>query len=483
MGGRASLIMVIGFAIIFGIINLNLAKLTNRSVGNMVGYNESSISRLVAYSGAHNGLAMYTSKPKILGTIINKNFTDGPFKNSGYTVTLTNMPSSSYLGKNYPAYLRLMCVSRCTTFVRDSTMQPYVLRDTVIVRMDTTTTKSFSKYGWLTDNEGNVFFIDGDTLWGKVHSNGNIHIDSDKWGHHPTFMGKVTTSGKVDPTTNYADFKVGGKAEEHVPEVPLPTNITEAIANASNRIIGLDGSLDNRNKELWVEIKPGTSGDNDGYAIIWKGANFSGAKVDSMTLSDASEKVIYSSQTVHVKGTLDGQLSIASGVNVKIEGNTVYERPPDPNTQIAGSSVNSTKDVLGLISNGDVQISDDFHGNLYINAAIYAGQGSFGAENYNTRAAEGTIYLIGSICQKDRGAVGTFNSGTHTLKTGYLKHYRYDNRFNPDEDGFEADKSKYGVVSDMHPPSYPVFTATGPLAIKSWWESSRKAFIVDEYYQ
>jgi hypothetical protein len=481
MGGRASLIMVIGFAIIFGIINLNLAKLTNRSVGNMIGYNESSISRLVAYSGAHNGLAMYTSKPNIKGTIINKNFTDGPFKNSGYTVTVTNMPSSSYGGKNYPAYLRLMCISRCTTFVRDSTKQPFILRDTVVVRMDTTTFKSFSKYGWLTDNEGNVFFIDGDTLWGKVHSNGNLHIDSDKYGSHPTFMGQVTTSGKVDPTKNYADFRVGGKAEEHVPEVTLPTTITEAVNNASNRIVGLDGSLNNRNQELWVEIKPGTSADNDGYALIWRGTNFSGAKVDSMTLSDVTEKVIYSSQTVHVKGTLDGQLSVASGVNVKIEGNTVYERKPDPNTQIAGSSVNSTKDVLGLISNGNVQISDDFHGDLYINAAIYAGQGSFEAESHNTRPIEGSIYLIGSICQKDRGAVGTFSG--HTLNHGYLKHYRYDNRFNPDEDGFEADKSKYGNAPELHPPSYPGFITTGPLAIKSWWESSRKAFIVDEYYE
>jgi hypothetical protein len=475
MVGRASLIMVIGFAIIFGIINLNITKLTNRSMGNMIGYNESSISRVVASAGAHTGMALFTSRANLRNTIANKDYTTGPFKGCGYTVTLLNKPGSA----GFPPYLQLMSISRCTTFVKEKkagVLVPYILHDTVIVRMDTTTTRSFSSLAWMTIVEGNVFFIDGDTLWGQVHSNGNIHIDSDNKGHHPCFMGRVTTSGKVDPTKNYADFRVGGKAEENVPERPFPPNINDAINNSTNAT----SPYNTKANEIWVELKPGTSADNDGYALIRTGS-FSGTLRDSMRLSDATNKVIYSTSTVHIKGTLDGRLSVASGTNVKIEGNTVYEHQPDPTTQIAGSTVNSTKDMLGLISEVDVQISDDFHGNININAAIFARTGSFEAESYNTRAAEGRINLIGSIAQATRGAVGTFNSGTHTIKTGYLKNYRYDNRMWPQGDGFAGDADPDVIPSQM-PPSFPGWTTTGPLAIRSWWESNRQAFIVDDFY-
>jgi hypothetical protein len=460
MGGRASLIMVIGFAVIFGIINLNIAKLTTRSVGGMIGYNESSTARLVASSGANVGMAMFTSKSAIRGTIAQKNFTTGPYAGSGYTVTLTDVNATAHA----PAYLRLRSVSRCTTFVKKGGA-PLVLADTVEVNMSKTTDKSFSTLGWMTIVEGNVFFISGDTLWGQVHSNGNIHVDGS-----PVFRGKVTTSGLIDPKKNDAKF-LWGKPETKVPERPFPDNINEARDAATN-------TAPSKTTEIWVTLKPGTSSDNDGYAIIRTGS-FSGTRVDSMTLSDATDKVIYSTGTVHVKGTLDGRLSIASGSDIKIEGNTVYEHAPNPDVDIANHSVNNTEDMLGLIADHSVLISDDYNGapsgGININASIFARTGSFEVENVENRGPEGRIRLIGSIAQKTRGVVGKFSGSTVTK--GYYKSYRYDNRMWPEGDGYPADIN----IDDKHPPAFPGWNTTGPLAIKSWWESNRKPFIVDEY--
>jgi hypothetical protein len=57
--------------------------------------------------------------------------------------------------------------------------------------------------------------------------------------------------------------------------------------------------------------------------------------------------------------------------------------------------------------------------------------------------------------QDERGTVGTFNTGTNTLRTGYYKAYRYDLRL---------------ANAGFRPPYYPGFY-TKSFAIASWWES------------
>ena len=68
------------------------------------------------------------------------------------------------------------------------------LRDTVEVFFDRNKKNSFSLFAWMTDFEGNVFWITKDTVWGRVHSNGNLHINGS-----PVFMQKATTAKGFDP--------------------------------------------------------------------------------------------------------------------------------------------------------------------------------------------------------------------------------------------------------------------------------------------
>ncbi len=104
--------------------NLNMARLTNRSIGNTIGYNESSKSRVVASSGAHTGMAIIHEQILPKGTIINKNFTSGPFNGCGFTVTLTNMAG-------VPVTYACDSVGRCTTFAKKLSGTPFILSDTV----------------------------------------------------------------------------------------------------------------------------------------------------------------------------------------------------------------------------------------------------------------------------------------------------------------------------------------------------------------
>jgi cytoskeletal protein CcmA (bactofilin family) len=294
----------------------------------------------------------------------------------------------------------------------------------------------------MTNFEGNdIFWITGDTVWGRIHSNGNLHVNG-----RPVFMEKATTSKSFDPKvgvgTNKAIFKQG--YETGVAEITLPNDISE-LMNAS-----VAGGR-RYTSEIWVTLNPGTSGDGDGKAYIRTSAT--GSIVDSISLNDAASfnGALTSTGRVHVQGTVDGKLTIGSQTNVVVENDILYEQNP-----MTGTS----NDLLGLVANTNVVIADNAanNGNCTIDACIFARSGSFIAENYNTRPVAGELRLLGSIVQDTRGAVGTFSGST--LKSGFSKRYRYDTRLND---------------PSFRPPYYPGFYVK-TLAITDWWESYRVAF-------
>jgi hypothetical protein len=61
---------------------------------------------------------------------------------------------------------------------------------------------------------------------------------------------------------------------------------------------------------------------------------------------------------------------------------------------------------------------------------LTGGNGSFTVEDYSSHL-EGVLTVVGSLVQKQRGAVGTFSGdfyGTLTKTSGYSKNYIYDKR-------------------------------------------------------
>ena len=415
MGGKAILIHIIGFGIILGYIAANLSEVASRAQGNMSQYAAATESHNLAVAGANVGLARLYQDTSWRGSVT-QNIT-GPFSGK-FTYTV------STLGTGRPL---LQSVSACPT-------AEGVLTDTVEIRFGPGSIQSFTLFAWMTDFEGNVFWFTGDTVWGRVHTNGNIHMTG-----YPVFMEKLTTAKKIDPKWgvggNKAVFKQG--YETGVAEIEFPTDLSMLFNAATSGGRSYTGDID-------VELFGGTVVDDDGFAVI----SVSGTPIDTVFLSGGTfNGAITSTGKVNVHGVLDGKLSIGSNTDIYITDNIHYEN----------RDLTTSNDLLGLVSDQNVIVGITLpnQADCEIDASIFAREGSFTVEDYNTGSPRGRLYVNGSVVQKSRGAVGTFQNGTNTLKTGYSKSYRYDERLND---------------PNFRPPFYPGFYKQ-TFSVASWWES------------
>jgi hypothetical protein len=421
MSGKGAFLLVIGLSIILGYILLNLDRLATTTVGNMSKYNKATASHNLATSGANVAVAKLYADTSWRGTITQS--LSGSIFTGSFTASVLDLGPSTLMIRSVSSYP----MSFLTT-----------IRDTVDVYFEKRKKNSFSMFAWMTDFEGNVFWVTGDTVWGRVHSNGNLHVNG-----RPVFMEKATTSKRFDPKpgtgVNRAIFKQG--YETGVATIDFPNDLSELIS-AADQATGRTyppGS--------WVTLYPGTSANNDGYAIV-RSSQF-GPVIDSVYLNGSGfNGAMWSDGRINVQGTLDGRLTIGSGTDVYIQNDIVYERNPRFTT---------SDDILGLVAENNVVVADNVPNgtNCEIHASIFSRKNKFTAENYNSGPVRGELRVLGSIVQQTRGEVGQF-SGSN-LMHGYWKRYRFDTR-----------------LSDpaVRPPYYPGYY-TKTFAITNWWESYR----------
>jgi hypothetical protein len=423
VGGKVGLLLVIGLSAVLSYISMNVNNVATKAITNMSMYNVMTASHNLALVGANVRLSMFYQDTSNFSAI-SKTFTGSSFTGS-YTAGV------EAVGTNR---LRLRSVS---SYPLGGSAY---LHDTVEVHFDRNKENSFTLFAWMTEFEGNVFWITNDTVWGRVHSNGNLHINGS-----PVFMEKVTTAKKFDPPkvgtgTNKAIFK--DSYETGIAPITFPTDLSElqtASISGGRKYTG----------NIYVTLSPGTSANGDGKAYIRSGNTSGGALIDSVDLSDPGfNGAILGTGYVNVEGTLDGKLTLASQTNVYIHNDVLYEQNPQSGT---------SDDVLGLVAEKNVIVKDNAENrtNCEIHGSIFCRDGSFTAENYNSLPICGELRVLGSIVQKERGAVGTFAGGT--LKTGFSKRYRYDERL--------ASKT-------FRPPFYPGYYLN-TYAITNWWESYR----------
>lgn len=421
MLGKASIIVVMGFGAILGYIALNLNRMATNSVGNMSTYLEATASHNLASTGANVGLAKFYADTTWFGTITQN--LDDKFQGS-FTASMTDMGAS---------VARLRSVS---TYVIPPPFAE-ILHDTIEVYFDKTRLNSFSMFAWMTQFEGNVFWVTGDTVWGRIHSNGNLNVNG-----RPVFYEKVTTSKAVIPKpgkgTNNAVFKKG--YETGVAAINFPNDFSSIIAASTSGGRNYTG-------DIWVTLSPGTSANGDGKIFIR--TSVSDSTPDTIALGAAGfNGALVATGTVHTQGTIDGQLTIASLSSLYVDDSILYEQNP---------TTTNSDDMLGLCAEDDIIVARNSANNssCEIQACIFSRDGSFTAEDYNTRPVSGELRLLGSIVQDTRGPVGTFSGST--IQSGFSKRYQYDQRL--------ADPAR-------RPPFYPGFYVK-TYAITNWWESFR----------
>jgi len=285
-----------------------------------------------------------------------------------------------------------------------------------------------SKYFWFTDDEQGVYWITGDSVWGPVHTNGVINTSGS-----PVFHDKVTAQLGIspDPLSSAAQFN-GGWEIGVINDIP--TNMSY-ITDAA--ILGNAGAA--TNTKCIYDLAVSFDFQADGSVI----RTVQGNPPDTVIFSDiAPTQAITSTADIRVKGTFNGQATLYTTANIWVDDDLVYADDPISNP--------NSDDLLGLIANNNIYITDNAANNNNVNlqACMMAVNGSFTAENYSTRPLSGQLNTTGSIVQKLRGPVGTFSGGSIT--TGFQKHYRFDSR-----------------LGSLSPPNYPYIKS---LSLVTWWE-------------
>jgi len=298
--------------------------------------------------------------------------------------------------------------------------------------------QNFSRYAYFSDLEKSpsgytIWFVTRDVFYGPVHTNDQMHI----YGS-PTFYEEVSSAASS------IDYYHGGPPQDNpqfhkgltlnASSIPLPVN-TNMLLNKANE----PGGLKLTGNPVYIKFMVDAS-ENAFLRVTINGS--------TQDLSYPSNGVIYVSGKVQIEGVVKGQITLGCDGDIEIMDNVTYYTDPriDP----------TSTDLLGLVSEKNVYMDGSTYGANYdsadetVMAAIMALNTSWTVENYNQGTPRGKLIVYGGIIQKQRGPVGTFNSYTGQIATGYEKDYSFDPR-----------------LLDNPPPAFPT---TGQIEKIAWTE-------------
>ncbi len=429
MVGKASLLLVLGFSLIFLVFGQRFVSLSGQATDNMVDYYSDAVAHECASAGANMATTEFFRDQSWSAGFNNIDFNGGKIN-----VTIQK-------GAN-------IVVTSVGTY-----------RDASHTDVVTFSNGSFSRYAYFSTFENNgpgsslVWWTPNDTVWGPFHTQDYMYVYD-----HPVFLGPVSTAKNLvyydyyqkypyqlpqNPTNKTQRKDYSRSIDSDAPVFkggfdpatnnPMPLDGLAAIKTAAQSS-GFDIPLSQTTIPAHYEgsgwsrrfVPAQTIPDtayitfNNNKVIIKMGYSKSETTYDLTTI--APNGVLYvNGMDVRLQGTLSGQYTVASEGNIYLDGDVVYKTDPLQHP--------SSTDLLGIVAKKNVLISNNDANNsdgINIDAAIYCQEGGFGAEDYDTRPFSHYINLLGGITQNKRQAVGTF--GGYSGNTGFNKRYRYDQR-------------------------------------------------------
>ncbi len=407
MGGKAALLLVCGFSLLFMVVAKNFGTITTRAVDNIVDYHEETVAHNIAVSGAN--------------LAANQIFLDNSW-DVGYD-------TKSFMNGYLDVVVEIVDVFQDIKKVISTGTFRGVTHEVQV----TLSPSRFSKFAYYSVSEGGTIWWTGtDTVWGPFHTQDYMRVKS-----HPVFYGKATTKRSlIYYTSKSNDYPRFFGGFERGVDLPLPLDglaPIEAIADD-------DGYKFTGKDTVYLTF----AGDSIKYRYQWNTAD-----TTVLTASLAPNGVIFAKDAVvRLKGTVKGQYTVAisgstsSKGKVFLDDDIVYSQDPRVYP-------NST-DLLGIVAKNEIFITENTanNSNINIHASMYSESKGFGAQNYSTRPVSGNINLLGGIIQNIRQAVGTFSGST--INHGFNKLYKYDER-----------------LMYSYPPAFP---GTGKYEIVSWLE-------------
>lgn len=417
MGGKALLILVMAFTITFIINSRNFTRMATDTTQNFSSYYYTMKCR----NAAAVGINILNNRLFFRAGAVDTVFT---FEFDGVTVLDSLKTINPYLNIK-------KIVSIATVSLPHSAFAPkgewyYKERTKVIVKPS-----MFSKYAYFSHNEGaSIFWAGRDSIFGPFHTNGNLQFNGNS-----VFTGLVTYGGTLSLNGNNPKFLSGKQGNTNI---QIPTTGVDTVQSYAGGGVQISGQ-----STVYLEFR--------GDSIRYRYNTTSPWNYRLLSTWTPNGVISIVNAEVHIKGTIKGRYSIGvSGSstsltgagNVWIDDDIVYNTNPRTNP-------NST-DMLGIIAEKNIVIADNTanRDNIKIEASMFAQEGSFTVQNYNSGSPRGTIWLYGGVVQYTRGAVGT-GSGT-SLSTGYWKNYKYDSR-----------------LLTSYPPHFP---GCGTFEIVSWFE-------------
>ncbi|MFZ1289809.1 MAG: hypothetical protein WAR79_06950 [Melioribacteraceae bacterium] len=409
MGGKAALLLVLGFSSILLVIGLNFNSVSSSAADNSGKYFEQVLAKEIARTGINLAASNIA-------------------KNSGWT------PDGNPYSFNGEENLVISVkdTGEIKTITATGEYRGITKQIEIKVRA-----ASFSEFAYFSDEEAplgkEIWWTKKDSVWGPFHTNDVLRVSK-----HPYFNGPSTSHGgsliyqsaaAADEPVIVGDYNPGLT-------IPIPTN---GISGLSTKASGAGGYIFTGHSEVFLEF----AGDSLRY-------KYNAADAYTTVLgSDLSPSgiVFVDNGNLRLKGTVTGKWSVGSNRSVYLDDDIVYSDVPDYTDKMDPSN-----DLLGILSKENVYITNNAENasDINIHASIYVEDGGFQAEDFETRPVNGYINLVGGVTQKTRQGVGTFNISSGNPESGFAKNYRYDSR-----------------LQRMVPPYFP---CTSTFRILSWLE-------------
>ncbi|MCB9248331.1 MAG: hypothetical protein H6613_07175 [Ignavibacteriales bacterium] len=197
MGGKAILLVILAFSMMFTVVNFNSSNTTTRAVENLSEYYSKTNLQNIAASGANMAANLIFQDPTWSGS-----FNKLPFQGGYIDINVTNfavdkikITSTAYLNGIYGGEIK---------------------EDTALIKI-VLEPSSFSEYGYYANIWGSGYLVTGDTVDGPFHTQDQLNTLGS-----PVFLGKVTTKKGVNSVGDKWGFGpanpefLGGYSEESV---------------------------------------------------------------------------------------------------------------------------------------------------------------------------------------------------------------------------------------------------------------------------
>jgi hypothetical protein len=405
--GRTSLLLVIGFNIIFATMGYNLSRVAIHAYENYISYYNKSVSHHIASSAANIAASQICFQPNW-----RTGYNNIPFEGGTFSVTAQDSGGSKIL------------------VTATATYNGIVSKTVVLLGLT-----KFSKFAYYSNIEGGIYWITGDTVWGPFHTQQKINVSGD-----PVFFGKATSKNGIskNPSSSKPQFYGGYQSGVNI-DLPADLSQIQGFAQTGGAYFNKQDVYLCFNADGTVTYRIGS----------WTSIPAFTAPITTLAPNGV---LVADNANLHIKGTVKGQITIsalgssgASKGNVWVDSSIAYATNPmtDP----------TSTDMLGIVCDNDVVVTDNADNNnptlgVTIQASILCRSGGLTADNYNHRPVAGTLSLLGGVQQYQRGPVSTFSGST--INSGFQKNYRYDDRL---------------MIGS--PPLYPT---TGTYEVLSWYE-------------